>query len=424
MPNPEILSDFTPIMKNVYLPFRKKLFPMLTPLLAQARRGGPKRVKYGGNDLFFDVKVERRGGFVASSGGYFPDSKTAREKQGRLSIARTYVKVFVDGLALKATANKKSAYISAAAKSTEDVMDDWKLEQNRILHGDSLAIRATIGTVTSTTIVVAANPYGISGSGPGNLHLVAGETISVLSSDGATHRGKTTISTIVLSGDDATITYSAAVAGQQVGDLIVTAPPAATHATDNSWGAEPFGLKAIVDVENAFATFEGISDARWVAQKLTDTSVDELILMRLLNTIRARSGADWRADPRNLLLLTTTGIWQTYGNSMLGMRRYAAPTLKLKGGFTGVQVGNAVLIDDPWCPRGRVYAIHTPDTMFIDLMDFGHLNFQDTPTWRLAQTRDGYETVFGAYWNYGVTARASHGVLSGVTDTVNYSPVF
>jgi len=424
MTTPHELQDFTAVLKDVYLPVRRKGFPLMTPLLANARKGNPKTVTYAGTDLFFDVKLGRRGGFVASARGFTPPSLITREKRGRLGISRTYATVSVDGLAVKATSSDKASYISASKKLVEDVSEQWQLEQNRILHGDSLAIRAVVGTVTSTTITVCADPYGITDAGPGNLHLVEGDPIAVLSSDGATLRGKTTISSISLSGDDATITYSSAVAGQQVGDLIVTAVPTATDTNDTSYGAEPYGLKAIMDVEGSFATFQNISDDRWVAQKMTSTTVDELICMRLLNTIRNRAGIDWRADPRKLLLMTTTGIWQAYGESMLGLRRFDAPTMELNGGFKGVMVAGAPLIDDPWMPRGRLYAVHGPDTVFVDLMDFGEVSFQDAPRWQRVSNRDAWEAVFASYWNFGVFMRHSHGVISGVTDTVNYSPVY
>lgn len=424
MADPQILQDFTPVLKNVYLPIRKKIFPINTVLLAQARKLGPEHVTYAGNDLFFDVKVERRGGFVSSAAGFLPTSRIAREKQGRLSVARTYAKVQVDGLALKATNDSKGSYISAAKKIVEDVMDQWEIEQERILHSDSLGIRAVINSVTSTTVVVASAPYGITGAGIGNLHLVDGDDIAVLNGTTFALRGKTQIASHTVSGDAVTFTYTVAVAAQAANDIIVTCVPTSVDANDTSFGAEPHGLKSIMDVENAFATFEGLNDPRWVANKITSTTVDETIVMKLLNTIRARAGVDWRKSPKNMLLLTSTGIWQAYGESLLGLRRFSAPTMELKGGFTGVQVANATLIDDPWAPRGRLYSVYGPDTVFIDLMDFGEISFQDAPKWQRVSNRDAWEAVFASYWNYGVLNRLSQGVISGITDTVNYSPVF
>lgn len=421
---PQDLQDFSDVLKTVYLPVRRKAFPISTPLLAAARKASPATVEYAGNDLIFDVKTGRRGGFISSAKGFLPYSKTAREKKGRLSIARTYAVVMVDGLALKASQGDRASYIPAARKVVEDATEQWRLEQQRILHGDSLGVRAVVDTVNSTTSIDVDNPYGISDAGPGNLHLVEGDDIAVLDATGATLRGKAQITDISLSGDVATLTLGSAISGMSATDVVVTAVPAAVDTTDTSYGAEPHGIKSIVDVEGSFATFEGISDDRWVAQKLTSSTVDERILMRLLNLIRNRSGADWRTNPGNMLLLTTTGIWQAYGDSMLGMRRYDAPTMTLNGGFKAVEVAGAALLDDPWAPRGRVYAIHGPDTVFVDLMDFGKLSFQDSPQWRLAQNQDAYEAVFGSYWNYGAYIRASHGVISGVTDSVSYAPVY
>ena len=420
---PHELQDFTPVLKDVYLPVRKKAFPLMTPLLANSRRFGRKEVQYGGNDLFFQVKLDRRGGFVASARGFLPDSKIALEKRGRLSIARTYATVSVDGLAIKATQGNKSSYIPAAKKVVEDVMDEWQLEQQRILYSDSLAIRAVVDTATDTTHSIVSAPYGITGAGPGNLHLVVGDTIAILTANGATLRGKGTITNIVLSGDDATLTHSA-ISNTAATDIVVSCVTAATDTNDTSFGAEPHGIKSILDVEDAFGTFEGIQDTRWVAQKLTSSTVDETIVMRLLNTIRNRAGVDWRTDPKEMLLITTTGIWQAYGESLLGLRRFDAPTMQLKGGFTGVAVAGAALVDDPWAPRGRINAIHGPSTVFIDLMDFGEISFQDAPRWRQSNTRDAWEANFASYWNFGAYLRSSHGVISGITDTVNYSPVF
>ena len=423
MADPLALADFTPVLQNVYLPIRKKIFPINTVLLANARKMGPEHVTYAGNDLFFDVKVDRRGGFSSSVIGALPESLIAKEKQGRLSVSRTYAKAQVDGLALKANSSTRGSYISTAKKVVEDVMEQWEIEQERILHGDSLGIRAVVTSGVASATQTVDSPYGITGAGPGNLHLVIGETVSFRSSDGVTLRGKRKILNISLSGNTATLTLDSSVT-TTTGDIVVAAVPAAVDATDDSFGAEPHGLKSIVDVENAFATFEGINDARWTATKISTTTVDETIVMRLLNTIRARSCVDCRKSPRNMLLLTTTGIWQSYGESLLGLRRFSAPEMELKGGFTGVMVANATLIDDPWAPRGRLYAVYGPDTVFIDLMDFGEISFQDAPKWQRTNNFDRFEAVFASYWNYGATSRISHGALYNITDTVNYSPVF
>lgn len=402
---------------------------MLTPLLAQIKKAGPERVRYSGNDLFFSVKTGRRGGFVASARGFTPDATFAAEKQGRLGISRTYAGVQVDGFAAQVSEDPKGAFISLAKKVTEDVMEEWQLEQNRILHGDGMAVRCLVATRSSSTVVTAVSPYGIASSGPGGLHLVVGSTYA--SQDASASfalLGKAVLSTVTHSGDTATLTFASSIEGSgtiAVGDAIVSCVPTGTSSTDTSFGVEPYGAMSIVDVEGNFATFEGINDAaRWTAQTITSTSVDETIVMKLLNTIRARSGADWRTSISDMLLLTSTGIWQTYGESLLGLRRFAAPIMTLNGGFKATQVAGAALIDDPWCPRGRLYALYTPELIFVDLMDFGKLSFQDSPQWQRATNQDAYNAIYGSYWNVGCTLRSCHGAISGITDSVNFSPIF
>lgn len=421
------LQDFQPILKYVYLPVRKNAFPKMHPLTANAKRGS-KKVRFQGGDLLFDVKLGKRGGFISSAKGFTPEATLAAERQGRLRVARTYAVVQIDGLADAATKDAKASFIGAARKMTEDVMDQWQIEQTRILHGDSLGVRALVLSRTSSTVVTAASPYGIASSGPGGLHLEVGDTVASLDDNASDALlGKAKISTITHSGDTATITFASSIEGSgtiAAADKLVTAVPTATDTNDTSFGAEPFGIKALVDVEAAFATWEGINHARWVAQKLTATSVDEVVVMKLLNLIRGRAGINWRTNPKAMLLLTTTGIWQQYGDSLLGLRRFTAPEMTLNGGFTGVQVAGATLLDDPWAPRGRLYAIHTPDTVFVDLMDFGIRTFNDSPKWKQASNRDAFEALYAVYWNYGAFMRSSHGVISGITDTVNYSPVF
>jgi len=168
---PHELSEFSPILKNVYLPIRKNAWPKMSVLAAQAKKIGPEHAKFAGNDLFFTVKTGRRGGFISSVSGFAPESLVAAEKPGRLGIARSYAKLFVDGLSLKVTADPKGSYISAAKKLMEDVMDQWTVEQNRVMHGDGLGIRAIVVSRVSPTSVTCNAPYGISGAGPGNLHL-------------------------------------------------------------------------------------------------------------------------------------------------------------------------------------------------------------------------------------------------------------
>ena len=83
MPNPTVITDaeLSGLLKNVYAQFREKVQNQVTPLLAQlqkARAGGPRNMRWGGNNVFFDVVVGRASGATFSPGGYFPPEGAGR----------------------------------------------------------------------------------------------------------------------------------------------------------------------------------------------------------------------------------------------------------------------------------------------------------------------------------------------------------
>ena len=55
--------------------------------------------------------------------------------------------------------------------------------------------------------------------------------------------------------------------------------------------------------------------------------------------------------------------------------------------------------------------------------EFGEISLQNDPRWEKSNTRDAREANFASYRNFGAYLRSSHGVISGITDTVNYSPL-
>ncbi len=434
MSAPLLITDTTisGVLKNVYTKFRTQAFPILTPLLANAKKlkPGMASARWGGNGVYFDVVLTRPTGMTFSDAGYFPPSAAATEKQGNIGIKRSYVSRVIDALAIQGTANSEAGFVPLARKIMQEAMDAAKLGQQEALHGDGRGVKALVGSVTNTTTIVCTSPYGLAGAGQGGLTLDVGMTVAFRDTTGATLRNgayQHTITSATVSGDNVTIVFTPANNAVQATDLVV-----ASTASDDAYNRSVNGLINISNRGAGYNALHGIDAstyARWNAVTLTagtDTpdanQPNEMDVWKLAQLVASKSGKDPMTAPDEFLLLTTPGIIKRVAESFLPQRQWQmAPKVELKGGFKAVQVCGLNMVADYWCPAGTVYLLHLPSLIWVDLMDFQPLSYQGVGPWRFVAGRDAYEYDFGAYWNFGVIQRNAHGSIVGYTDTERYT---
>mgnify|MGYP001240421014 CR=1 FL=1 len=435
MANPLLITDgdISGVLKNIYASFRINAFPKLTPLLAQLKKGkagGPERMQWGGNGVFFDVILDRPVGMVANDAGLFPPGANARERQATLGIKRTYVQRQIDALAVQGTSAKEAAFVPLARKIVTEALDAARLGQQEVLHGDGSGVKALLTSTADTTHFVAISPYGITGAGQGGLLLDVGMFITVHSGVTSTIRGSATITNVANSGDNCTVTLDTAIASMASGDGVY----AASTAASDSRNAYPNGLTNIINRGAAYNSFEGIDAAtfgRWDSTRFvagTDTDVadapSEMDVWKLATTVAGKSGKDARMQPEEFLLMTTPGIERRLAESFLGQRRWDSEAgAKLEGGFKSINIAGLNLISDYWCPQGTLYLLHIPSLTWVDRQDWVKLQYEDSGPWRFMPGRDAYEVNFGAYWNDGALQRNSHGVITGYTDPDRFTHV-
>lgn len=433
--NPLLISDadITGVLKRVYESYRVNVFPKLTPLLAQVKKGrpgGPERMQWGGEGVFWDVILTRPVGMIASDSGFLGDESEAVERQATLGIKRTYVTRQVDGLALSGTASREAAFVPLARKLMQEAVDASQLGQQEVLHGDGRAIKALINTPTSGTVKVLDSPYAIAGGGQAGLLLDVGMKIAILdTSAGDAVLGRATITAITNSGDQATITLDTSIAGDAATDKIVAATD-----SDTSFNAYPNGLTNIVNRGAAYNSFEGISAAtfsrwdstRFVAGTDTDdaTQPNEMDVWKLATVIAGKSGKDAKLHPQEFLMLTTPGVERRLAESFLGERRWDADAnVVLQGGFRAIQIMGLRLVSDYWCPVGTLYMVHLPSLSWVDRQDWVKVSYEGAGPWRWIVGRDAYEFSLGSYWNFGALQRNAHGIITGYTDPDRYTHV-
>ena len=436
MPNPTLITDaeLTGLLKNVYSQFREKVQNLVTPLLAQlekGRSGGPRNMRWGGNNVFFDVVTGRPAGATFSASGYFPPDTTATEVQANVGIVRAYTTRQVDGLAFVGTQSKDAAFTTIASKTMEEIKDASMLLMQQALHNKADGVVALIGTVTSTTVIIVASPYGIASSGQGSLLLSVGDYIAVLDTSASDAvLGRAAITAITNSGDNATLTLGTAIAGMAATDKIVKAT-----ASDTSFNGAMNGLISITNRANAYPSLHSISNATysiWDATRMvagTDTpdatQPTESDIWDLIQKIAGRSGKDANVKPKDFLLMTTPGLAKKLMESMVAQRRFTAGEFgtTIKGGYKAIEICGIPCVTDYYVPAGTIYLLHIPSLSWVDAKDWGFVEFEGAGPWRWLSGRDAFETTYGWYGNLACLARNAHGSITGYTDTARYSHI-
>lgn len=436
MPAPTVISDaeLTGLLKNVYSQFREKVQNLVTPLLAQlekGRAGGPRNMRWGGNNVFFDVVTGRPSGATFSSAGYFPPDTTASEKQANVGVVRAYTTRQVDGLAFIGTQSKDAAYTTIAKKTMEEIKEASRILMQQALHNKPDGIVALIGTVSSTTSIIVSSPYGLANAGQGSLLLSVGDYIAVLDTSGSDAvLGRSAITAISVSGDNSTLTLGTAIAGMAATDKIVKAT-----ANDTSFNSAMNGLINITNRGGSYNSLHNIDAATspiWNTIRMTagtDTpdanQPTESDLWILIQRIAGLSGKDAMSRPQDFLLMSTPGVAQKLMESFTGQRRFDAPAFSttIKGGYKAVQVCGINMVTDYYVPAGTIYLLHLPSLSWVDAKDWGFVEFEGAGPWRWLQGRDAFETTYGWYGNLACLARNAHGIITGYTDTARFSHV-
>ena len=436
MANPTLITDaeLTGLLKNVYSQFREKVQNLVTPLLAQlekGRSGGPRNMRWGGNNVFFDVVTGRPAGATFSASGYFPPDTTATEVQANVGIVRAYTTRQVDGLAFVGTQSKDAAFTTIASKTMEEIKDASMLLMQQALHNKADGVVALIGTVTSTTVIIVSSPYGIASSGQGSLLLSVGDYIAVLDTSASDAvLGRAAITAITNSGDNATLTLGTAIASMAATDKIVKAT-----ASDTSFNGAMNGLISITNRGNSYASLHNISNATysiWDATRMTAgtdtpdaTQPTESDIWDLIQKIAGRSGKDANVKPKDFLLMTTPGLAKKLMESMVAQRRFTAGEFgtTIKGGYKAIEICGIPCVTDYYVPAGTIYLLHIPSLSWVDAKDWGFVEFEGAGPWRWLSGRDAFETTYGWYGNLACLARNAHGSITGYTDTARYSHI-
>ena len=442
MPGPTLItdSDLSGLLKNFYTQYRIKAQNTITPFLAQLRKakaGGPRNIRWGGNGAFWDVVTGRPAGGTFSAGGFFPPDTFAQEKQASTGVARAYVTRQIDGLVGLGTKSKEVAFDTILRKTAEEITDASRLLMQGALHGAGQGICAIIGTVTDSTHIIVAKPYGVTNAGQGSLLLSAGDYIAVLDTTGATLRGKsniTSIGTVSATSYNATLLLTTAIAGMGATDIVVKATVSDTSYSSTAGQNVINGLVNMSNRGGSYGTLSGLSASTspiWdcVAMSAgTDTpdatQATESDVWDLIKRVAGWSGKDANVNPKEFLLMTTPGVAKNLMESFVGQRRFSSEGFdsNIKGGYRSIEICGIPCFEDIYCPAGTIYLIHLPSMAWGAAKDWGFVEFEGSGAWRWIQGRDAFETTHSYIGNAINLQRNTLGSISGYTfDTTFYT---
>lgn len=428
------LSAASNILKVFYLgPIREQLNNS-TVLLSRLDKDETTQDVYG-KTFTVPLHITRNtsAGSGRADGGTLPDAGQQGWTTATVPNKYVYGRIQVSGPTIKATRNNAGAFVKAIETEIKGVTRDMKRAINRQLHGDG---RDVLAFVNDASLQATSDGTDIFDDGRGNpfTHLFINQKVDWVNA--STHAIRTggaglfitsltkstsgysvgysatqggagaTLPTsgtdndylVPASGEVAGFDFDSSVANQYqmmgiAGIIADTNPPwlpLGLHGipvTNEYWKAQSFGNSGT----NRALTFEGMQDPLSEIEVASDYSADDVKFLLSNVYVRDKYYALCRADKR------------------------IVNTLKMDGGWSGLEFNGKPIITDNQCQRNRIYYI-VPETMKIfRTSDFDWMDEDGEVLSRVAN-KDAYEATLFHYGDLACMTRNANGLYADITD--------
>lgn len=407
------VADVQETFKRVYLEAVDAV-PDATALTAQMRR--TRKFRAGPDGLYFNAKLET-GGAVANvpDGKLLPTASRPQRKTGKVGLSHTYTVIAVGGQSIPLTDNNRDAFVSNLQDQMDDAMIRVKNDVERQYNGDTQGILCVVETVAGAPTYGAQNPYGVANGGLGCMLLIEGMEVAIINPSGGAERGRATIASV--DQDAETFTLDGSVAGTTIGDYVVLCNTVTATGTDKAtnYQAESNGILAVTQSGDQFENIDGATYRRWNGVRETNGGTLRDVTEKLIATLRAKTRAKSGKAPT--LYYTTPGISIIMQDQLAGLRRFTGETVKLRGGYEGLQIGNKTVIEGDWCAKGHLFALNFESEVagMVDLVPMGFVDLDGAKLHR-AEGRHAYRADLWfphqAIW----FQRAAQGVITDLND--------
>jgi len=406
---PTTMAELNDLAKDYYSDVYLPMMNTDTPLKNQFNR--LENAMFTGRKWIFGVKMSLGGG--ASNAGAnksLPNPDEGKYDQGEATLARTYVRMALDGLAIEVTKKQAGSYRPAIAETMSDRLMAIDQEINRQLFCNADGRLASLGAFGASDTQTLGNDYGVTNGGNGARHIYEGDTLALRDNTNALIGRRvviavdTTAQTVQL---DSTITSTAT----------TNYFAKSTSDDDNYSAGELNGLLRITG--NASGNFENIPTAgRWKAQRMHNNGTLRPVSDPLVMTMIAKIRAESRQTPN--LVVTRPGVVLRYSEIFLPIRRIDGQDVQLKGGYkplTGITHAGGVIpvMDDNDCPNGRMFFLTTASMRLADLIGTEWFDLDGAQFTRITD-KDGVEGFIRSYKQLITIQRNANGVLEDLED--------
>ena len=451
-----ILSNYDEVLKTFYLPAIQEQLNHDTIL---ADKIDVNEEDVSGKNATIECHYGRTKGTGArADGGSLPEADFQRFKKCTVPMRYMYGRVTFSGPTIAATRDEKGSYARVVDTEITGVVQDLKMEVNRMLWGCGYGIvsrwRTTVGA-TSYTVQKRYRSNSVGGDGFGStfggkyFEENGGGTPVVVASTGSSKITTTTVDTSEMAvsavtttvANYDTITCTNPTVTEAAGTYYVRLGSARSIAASSAAGytrLEMMGLRGMVTntdldeiglFDNAsgsgnrgctvndplqtldvsgYPWFKANVDSHTSGRYLGQRALTLNLMQKMFDKVEQKAGKDYGPD----MILTTRAIRREYLQLCLADRR-AVNTMELDGGWTGLDYNGVPLVVDNDAIDGEMYFVTLKDLQIYRMSDYDWMT-KDGSVLHLITGYDAYEAVLYRYAEAGIKRRNSQGVITDI----------
>ena len=310
---------------------------------------------------------------------------------------------------IEAADREEGAIVRALNSEMEGMTTDLKKDINYQLINDGTAVRCLVNgdPGTGTTLTVDT---------PGSMYLRDGMLISILNPSSGVARTSSTGLTITSVDSDTVATMSAALDSTVAdNDWVIAYGGRAGAAATLSDSYEMMGLKGIIDDATYCTTLHNLSRSSYAWWKCSTFADDDnsgsnrdltIPLMQSMSTAVEKNGGNTQA------YLASLEVRDAYAAELVSDKRYVN-TMKLDGGWTGIEYnGKPVIADSDMLPN-TLFAVDFDHLFLMEMADFDWMD-KDGAVLSRVSGYDAYEAVLRLYAEFTTDRPRSFGFLRDV----------